>query len=141
MERDFKGIWIPKEIWNKYKMQIAILACAYYQDPSLLTETEIRYLKENNILVKTNFNAENIKKVLSDKRPHKGIGTKQCSWCKCTTVVLHEHHYPISKKDGGTETVSICPNCHYEFYYLMDSTYKLNDEIFNEIRRATKHEC
>lgn len=135
MERDFKGVWIPKEIWNKYKNQIAILACAYYEYPKLLTETEIRYLKENNILIKRKYDAEKIKKVLCDKQPQGGIGTETCNWCKCTTIILHEHHYPIPKKDGGTETVKICPNCHYEFHYFMDSSYKLCDDILNELRR------
>lgn len=42
----------------------------------------------------------------------------KCEWCGENSVVLQEHHYPIPKSKGGTETVNICPNCHYGFHYL-----------------------
>ena len=32
--------------------------------------------------------------------------------------LLHEHHYPITKNNGGTQTVGICATCHYEFHYM-----------------------
>lgn len=41
-----------------------------------------------------------------------------CEWCGRQSYVLHEHHYPIPKCDGGTETVSICPNCHYTYHQV-----------------------
>ena len=40
----------------------------------------------------------------------------ECEWCHCKTGVIHNHHYPIPKRLGGTETVSICSNCHAEFH-------------------------
>jgi len=45
-----------------------------------------------------------------------GIGNNVCEWCKCKTITLHLHHYPILKSKGGADTVSICPNCHTEFH-------------------------
>lgn len=46
------------------------------------------------------------------------LKNKYCEWCKGQSIVLHEHHYPIPKRLGGTETVSICPNCHYGYHNL-----------------------
>lgn len=58
-----------------------------------------------------------------------GYGSLTCTWCGVNTVVLHEHHYPIPKSKGGTKTVSICPNCHYEFHSLECSQkYILNNK-------------
>lgn len=47
---------------------------------------------------------------------NKGKGEKTCEWCGCKTTVLHKHHYPIPKRQGGKETVNICSNCHHEFH-------------------------
>lgn len=47
-----------------------------------------------------------------------GVGNKVCEWCGCKTTVLHGHHYPIQKKDNGTELVQICANCHYEYHHI-----------------------
>lgn len=40
-----------------------------------------------------------------------------CEWCNCTTT--QQHHYPIPKSKGGTETVSVCANCHFEFHQMV----------------------
>lgn len=45
-------------------------------------------------------------------------GNLTCEWCGAKVHVLHGHHYPMPKKDGGTEVVNICPNCHHDFHYL-----------------------
>jgi hypothetical protein len=50
-----------------------------------------------------------------------GFGTEICLWCKIKTSVLHQHHYPVPKSEGGTETVGICPNCHHEYHYNISS--------------------
>ena len=46
----------------------------------------------------------------------KGEGEKICEWCGCSTTILHKHHFPIPKRLGGTDVVSICSNCHSEFH-------------------------
>lgn len=48
-----------------------------------------------------------------------GFGHLTCAWCAISTLVLHSHHHPVPKFDGGTETVSICPNCHHEFHSIL----------------------
>ena len=69
--------------------------------------------------------------VVHGKRPQywQNPGAQKCQWCKGTTAVLHEHHYPIRNVDGGIDTVSICPNCHAEYHSIESSReYKLNTE-------------
>lgn len=48
-----------------------------------------------------------------------------CGWCKAKSITLHEHHFPIPRKDGGKETVKICPNCHYGYHYLESRRYEV----------------
>ena len=59
-----------------------------------------------------------------------------CDWCKGDVVVLEEHHYPIQAKDGGTETVSICPNCHATFHHT--TAYKMNMEVIKDLKNNIK---
>ena len=33
-------------------------------------------------------------------------------WCGQLGVTIN-HHYPIQKQDGGTDTIRICANCHH----------------------------
>lgn len=49
------------------------------------------------------------------KQSHTG---QKCEWCGNECFLLHAHHYPIPKKDGGTNVVHICPNCHCTFHSL-----------------------
>lgn len=60
-----------------------------------------------------------------------------CSWCNGGCAWLHRHHFPIAKKDGGVDTVEICPNCHTDFHYLVSErwTPKINlEQYYSEER-------
>lgn len=48
---------------------------------------------------------------------HKGF---VCEWCGQQSYMLHEHHYPIPRCNGGTDTVHICPNCHSAYHDVCD---------------------
>lgn len=52
-----------------------------------------------------------------------GIGNFLCPWCNSKTLIPHEHHYPIPKHLGGTETVRVCPTCHFEYHFLYKSNF------------------
>jgi len=39
-------------------------------------------------------------------------GRETCAWCLRQSPVMHSHHWPIARRDGGAETVEICPTCH-----------------------------
>ena len=54
--------------------------------------------------------------IKADILDNKNEGSKTCEWCGCKTSILHKHHYPVSKREGGKETVNICSNCHNEFH-------------------------
>ena len=75
---------------------------------------------------------EQIKKhILFGKQPQVfcGVVRETCEWCNCTTAVLHSHHYPVRKEHGGTETVDICPNCHFEYHAIEGLVqYSLNPQ-------------
>ena len=45
-------------------------------------------------------------------------GDKECEWCGNHVDVLHEHHFPLPKRMGGTDVVHICKNCHDKFHIL-----------------------
>jgi len=47
-----------------------------------------------------------------------GIGNSICPCCNCRTLTLHNHHYPVPRHLKGTETIMLCPSCHYEYHYL-----------------------
>lgn len=131
MFKEFEGIWIPAEIMDDKELNMLekIYLSTLKMNINLKTSNEMaeflgishsrlseikNKLKKKGYLFKENLDsAQKKKKVLINK----GRGYK-CEWCECLTTAIQEHHYPISKKDGGTETVKICPNCHYEFHCL-----------------------
>lgn len=47
-----------------------------------------------------------------------------CHFCGFSGCSLHQHHYPIRNKDGGKETIPLCPNCHSLFHDLVDHNIK-----------------
>jgi len=53
---------------------------------------------------------------------------RRCEWCGGTTLALQLHHYPVNQLDGGTETVRICANCHYEFHRLVRKSLRINGD-------------
>lgn len=57
-----------------------------------------------------------------------------CLFCGVNYISLDEHHYPIRAKDGGTHTISLCPNCHRHFHELVD--YKRNIVLSREVQDA-----
>jgi len=56
-----------------------------------------------------------------------------CIFCGISHITLDEHHYPIRAKDGGVNTITICPNCHRHFHELTDynRVFTLSDEVKN----------
>lgn len=91
----------------------------------------IKELKDKNIISikksdKSDLAIEML--LISKNMKGKGIWQRVCEWCHCNTFILHEHHYPIARKDGGEETVGICPSCHFEFHFLQTSyIIEIND--------------
>ncbi len=88
------------------------------------TKRCIDSLKEKEVL-KKKFTTDNYKEIKELMLSNLNNGGYKCEWCGNKTNIIHEHHYPVPKRLGGTDTVSICPNCHYEFHFY-EHTYELN---------------
>src|SRR3990167_970319 len=87
------------------------------------------------------INAEDeVVKIIKMKKPQiLSDHQKKCEWCQGSTCILHAHHYPKSKKEGGQETVNICPSCHCEFHYLItENNYKIKEEYEKYFEDAKK---
>lgn len=83
------------------------------------TSRALAKLKDLHLVDIIETDKQEIEEVLRSKHlDGYGIGNNICDWCGIKTIVLHEHHFPIPKKDGGEKTVGICPNCHYEFHAM-----------------------
>lgn len=129
-ERDFKSVWIPKEIWldsnltlnEKYylsfyeQLQNERLADEFML--TMISKTTLIKIKnrliKKELLKKTTSPIEAKEIVLSNK--NKGA---VCEWCGCKTNAIQKHHFPIPKSKGGKDTVNICPNCHYEYHLII----------------------
>lgn len=131
MNRDFKGVWIPKEVWldkrlsliDKYYLSIY----NQFNCNEVKTDEMMRQITSRTTIcgVKNKLRKLKLIKVITDYEEAKdivmkmkGLGDK-CEWCGNKTFALQEHHYPIPKSKGGTKTVSICPNCHYEYHLIL----------------------
>lgn len=75
----------------------------------------VKRLVDTGYLDKIKMTPEQIKNMVIQ---NKNSPLFSCEWCGCGCNILHEHHYPTPKRLGGTKTVKICPNCHYEFHAI-----------------------
>ena len=93
-------------------------------EKSMLTKEKLTRIKKKlyklNFLSKTIKSPETLKKETIENS-HKG---HKCEWCGQECYILHQHHFPIPNKNGGTDLVNICPNCHYTFHKLEVETYE-----------------
>lgn len=134
-----KQITVPLVRNNKYKQDLWYLVCVFVQYPELLTKKDIRKLKFRGVISRAPMNPFAIRDLLCKKKQTVKIGTLPCAWCKCKTVVLHAHHFPVHKCMGGKKTVGICPNCHAEYHYLMDTHYELKKQAKDYYNNAMKN--
>lgn len=116
----------------------------YFADRLECSQTSIsRLIKQlanrGYVSIKTENNI--VEQLISKNLNGFGFGNSVCDWCGIKTSVCHKHHYPIQKKDGGKETVNICPNCHNEYHYgYLTIFLNMNEKEINEIieMRGTK---
>jgi len=111
MNRDFKGFFVSKNDIDTYGFKEAILINAYKNGAPGLKKYQIRRIKK-----KLNLHLLSPEQIKAHILANKGSYT--CDWCKCNTHVIHSHHYPIQRKDGGAKIVSICPNCYSAYHSL-----------------------
>ncbi len=84
----------------------------------------ISRLDTNGFIIQYALAHDEITKFFSHKKPQRlpilnyHVPVYCCDWCESDTLILHKHHYPIPKSEGGTDIVKLCPNCHTEYHYL-----------------------
>lgn len=127
---DFKGYFIPVEILKDARLTTVEKMIASLEENGLKNRTNkeiadflaisnknlahgFEKLKELGYIRDDKFSYEEIKEIVLKE---KGTAKYTCEWCGCKCNILNEHHYPIPKSKGGTETVKICPNCRSEFH-------------------------
>jgi hypothetical protein len=162
MDDSIKQVYIPESMLQKRITPSAIkiyveLFCLSDNNRTLTIENKIISQKLNiatrtvemaideltlnkYITQKITTPEDKVRILINKKMNNTGHGTYKCEWCKTNTTVIHSHHYPVSKKNKGTDTVNICPNCHCEFHNGFDKIFIINmDEneflyIKNKIR-------
>jgi hypothetical protein len=137
MNRDFKGIWIPDATWEDKSLRaetkvlfgVILLLSIYgkkiYFTHKMISEafnfsingvkSRIDELCKSRRLVKHMVKPD--KKTISILIDEYG---KKCQWCGGKCLILHSHHHPIKRSEGGVITVDICPNCHSNFHAVED---------------------
>lgn len=92
------------------------------------SQADKQLLKKSGYLVKKTYPQNEVVRMIVE-RDFKRCVPKVCEWCKKKTLILHEHHFPIPKFNGGTETVKICPTCHFEYHLLIGGNYELSESV------------
>jgi hypothetical protein len=134
--RRFKGVHVSWDLINcGISLEVlheAISSVIYRKD---LSYRIWRILEKFEYAERLFHNPEDISRLLKKKEPkkvitHNVINEKKCNWCLGGTYILHDHHYPISKENGGLDTVSICASCHAEYHYL-ERSFQLSDKFLS----------
>jgi hypothetical protein len=91
-------------------------------------QARLRFLVNCDLLAEDSFDRFHAAQICQSRKPWQFNPTtdlhyERCSWCASPTVILHDHHYPIPRFEGGTDTVSICPQCHGEYHFLNDNKF------------------
>ena len=91
------------------------------------TQADKQLLKKAGILEIKEYPCEEVLRMIKE-RDFKNCIPKKCEWCGKETWIIHEHHFPIEKSEGGKDTVKICSNCHFEYHLLINGNYELKEE-------------
>jgi hypothetical protein len=105
------------DIWG---MENADTICSELFSKVAIARMKRRLHKRGLLSGKPTITPQELKKI-SIEKSHNG---DKCEWCGEECYILHEHHYPIPERLGGTQTVRICPNCHYT-YHLLCKNYEI----------------
>lgn len=141
MNRDFKGIWIPREIWEIFKRQsILERLLNYYFLDSALDISDWKILVEKGFAEERKNPPEHIANFLKTKKPQiinlEESRLPRCSWCGSQTFRLQHHHYPIPRSEGGLDIIPICASCHDEYHFLLEHNYALTDKTLQLFKNA-----
>ena len=126
---------IPNSIFEMRlpPQKFSILIKHFYEGNNISIK-DWKYFESKGMAEKFQYSEKEILWRMKVKTPQKLAGSrKNCDWCNAETLILHSHHYPVRKCDGGKETVSICANCHSEYHFLSDVKYRFKNEFVCEV--------
>lgn len=130
-KRDFKGVWIPKEVWLDTRLSLNekfyfALYLQFQKNENITDRIMLQIATKTTICsVKKSLKELGLIDIITDHKQAKELVLKrkgqgeECEWCGLYTFAIQEHHYPIPKSKGGKETVRICPNCHSEYHLIL----------------------
>lgn len=95
---------------------------------SIIKDNPLLYISNKKTIYKKIQKLKDLKLIsftkLSDKQVYdilnKSDSKDGCLFCGYNRCSLDKHHYPIRAKDGGKDTIKLCPNCHRRFHELAD---------------------
>lgn len=137
--REKKGIWIHLSLFDNLDAKLSCKLTNFVLNISDdLNINDVKILIETGIAYYHIFSQDEVVDILKKKTPQELHFLRSyfvtCQWCKCSTIQLHGHHYPVARSKGGKKTVSICPNCHAEFHRLSDTNvFKIKKEYIELI--------
>lgn len=99
------------------------------------TQKDKQVLKKAGLLEKKHYSQGEVVRMIKERDFHRCI-PKECEWCGKETLIIHDHHFPIPKADGGKEVVKICPTCHFEYHLLISGNYELTDNYMEVLNRG-----
>ena len=121
----FAGMPVPVEIRSEKALAETYFRCPLFEKKPVYTAQEAA-----DILCKKSRQQTTVDSLF----------VNECEWCRADVPVVHAHHHPIPKSKGGTETGSICPNCHAEYHFLVQPRYCLTEfarDVFAANREYT----
>jgi len=109
--------------------KFSILVNHFYHGQNLSIK-DWKYFEKMGMAEKFQYSEEEILFIIKIKRSQSFPRARQsCDWCSGSTLILHAHHYPTRRCEGGKETVNICANCHSEYHFLSDVKYIFKNEF------------
>ncbi len=82
----------------------------------------LKELENKNLIKQENHKSISDEEYFNQKNKEYKNG---CLFCGTNDIALDKHHYPIRRRNGGIETISLCPNCHSRFHYNTDYSQKI----------------
>lgn len=121
-----KPIFKDYAIFNTKQLIVDIPIIYKTNQEYLRSQVKDIFLKTKGVYFDYILEASDVKQIVLNIRNYKKICKKiptwaffNCEWCNDYILYCEEHHYPVTKKDNGSEVVKICSNCHNLFHNLM----------------------
>ena len=97
----FDGVLVPRSLIKAAGASLAAKLSAFHVGLHTFNNWEQNDAVEKGFLVQKKMTIVEIMMILKKKKPqqmHLDLSKiRTCSWCQCSTVCLHSHHYPIPK--------------------------------------------